>query len=315
MTLEVAPPPPRPPPPPAQALLASPSKAEKEWKSLKAAGTVAGAIFHAVGAKAFNAPEITAVALERQKEKQQAESDLNLKARSDFSMLRTKVQSIMETREEEQTDYKDMSQSERRDLISYIFRAQDEKGATKHTGSQTASVEYLDNWMYDEVNSLTKDPPCLSGKGRVAKGMSVHVTVAELAPSAVPLLTGPSDTQLLAFGDLLDVDLGTLSPVKLPPWVEEALPIGSESAEQLVGKEILYRWPPRLGGWARGTVTAVNTDVKKKVGKEMCNFLVHYPVDDDTSEHLFHTRDYARNVKALSGSWVLLGPEEGLFLL
>ena len=25
-----------------------------------------------------------------------------------------------------------------------------------------------------------------------------------------------------------------------------------------------------------GTVTAVNTDKKKKVGKEVCNFLVHY---------------------------------------
>ena len=312
--LEVAlPPPPQAPPPRTTGLLASPSKAEKEWKSLKAAGVVAGAIFHSVGAKAFNGPEITGVALERQKEKQQTEADLNLKARSDFEFLRHKVESIMEAREEVDTDYSAMSQSERRDLITYIFQAQGEKGAAKHTSTIASSLEYLDNCLYAEVNKLVADPPCLKGTGRVAKGMSAHVIIAELAPSSVPLLTGPTDTQLLAFGVLSDVDLGTLAPVKLPSWVDDALPMGSESAQKLVGKEILYKWPPRLGGWARGTITAVNTDVTKKVGKEMCNFLVHYPVDDDTSEHLFHTRDYARNVKSLSGSWVLLGGEEELF--
>ena len=113
---------------------------------------------------------------------------------------------------------------------------------------------------------------------------------------------------------MADVDLDGLLLLKLPAWVEECLVLESPStAEKLVGQWLLYKWPPRLGGWARGKVVAVNTDQTKKVNKEVCNFLVHYPVDDDTSEHLFKTSEYARNSKSLSGAWVLLGGEEVLF--
>ena len=76
-----------------------------------------------------------------------------------------------------------------------------------------------------------------------------------------------------------------------------------------MGQEILFKWAPRLGGWARGEVVAVNEDKTKLVDKQMCNFLVHYPVDDDTSEHLFNTSEYAVNAKAVSGSWVILGKQ------
>ena len=47
-----------------------------------------------------------------------------------------------------------------------------------------------------------------------------------------------------------------------------------------------------------------------KVAKEVCNFTVLYPVDGDTSMHFLNTREYAKNAKAVSGSWVLLGKEE-----
>ena len=122
------------------------------------------------------------------------------------------------------------------------------------------------------------------------------------------LLTGPVDTAFLAFGEVAGVDLTDgLMPLKLPTWVEESLATDSSSADRFVGQHILYKWAPRLGGWARGKVVAINTDKAKKVGKEVCNFLVHYPVDDDTSEHLFTTSEYAATAKAVSGSWVLLG--------
>ena len=125
-----------------------------------------------------------------------------------------------------------------------------------------------------------------------------------------PLLMGPVDTPFLAFGEVAGVDLGDLSPVKLPPWVVDALVPDSQTAERLVGQEILYKWQPRLGGWARGTVTEVNTDKTKMVGQEVCNFLVYYAVDGDTSTHHLNTHEYASNAKAKSGFWVLLGTEE-----
>ena len=292
---------------PTFAMLASPSKAEAKWKSLKAAGTSAGAIFHSVGAKAFNAPEITEVALERALEKRQADEGKNLKATSDFTLLRTKVQEIMERREEEELDWTDLSHKEHQDLITYIFKAKDEKGAGVHTKNAAASNTFMETFTFVQVTELIADPPCLKGKGRVAKGMSASVVIAEIAPASVLLLTGPVDTPYLAFGEVVDVDLGGYLPLKLPAWVESCLVLESPSAESLVGQWLLYKWPPRLGGWACGKVVAVNTDQTKKVNKEVCNYLVHYPVDDDTSEHYLNARDYAHNAKAVAGSWVCLG--------
>ena len=303
-----------PPPPvaaPPRRLVASPSQAEKDWKSLKAAGTCAGAIFHSVGAKAFNAPEITGVAMERVLEKKALEAEKNSKATSDFALLRTRVHFIMDTMHENQMDYDDLTQTERRSLISYIHQAQELQGVTKHMASVDASSEFMEKWSTAEVNKLVADPPCLKGKGRVAKGMVDTVVVAELASGAdPPLLMGPVDTPFLAFGEVAGVDLGGLSPVKLPPWVGDALVPDSQSAERLVGQEILYKWQPSLGGWARGTVAEVNTDKTKMVGKEVCNFLVFYAVDGDTSTHYLNTQEYASNAKAKSGFWVLLGTEE-----
>ena len=303
------------PAPPTFNMLASPSKAEARWKSLKAAGTCAGAIFHSVGAKAFNAPVITDVALERAMDKKQTEDMLNASAKSDFLILRTRVQAIMEERKEEGLDWTDLNQKDRQDIISYVFKSKGEKGVGKHTGSAAASLAFLDAHLYSEVEKLITDPPCMKGTGRVAKGMSASVIIAELA--TVPLLTGPAllltgpeETQWLAFGEVVGVELGDVAPVKLPAWVEGSLTPESQTAAQLVGKEILYKWPPGLGGWARGRVVSMNVDQSKKVGKEVCNYLVFYAVDGDTSEHLFKMCDYARNAKDKTGSWVLLGKED-----
>jgi hypothetical protein len=149
---------------------------------------------------------------------------------------------------------------------------------------------------------------CFKGKGRVAKRFVSTATVAETTPAAGPLLL-MSSTPYLAFGEVEGLDLGDLRPVKCPSWVEEALAPDSPSADKLVGREILYKWPPRLGGWARGTVSATNHDKTKMVGKEVCNYLVLYPVGGDTSMHFLNMSEYAKNAKGVSGSWVLLSKE------
>ena len=134
---------------PTFAMLASPSKAEARWKSLKAAGVSAGAIFHSVGAKAFNAPEITEVAMERREERARLEEKQNLQATSDFTLLRTKVAGIMEKRDEEGLDWTDLTHKERCDVIAYIFKARDEKGSGQHTKNSAASDEYLELIAYE----------------------------------------------------------------------------------------------------------------------------------------------------------------------
>ena len=65
----------------------------------------------------------------------------------------------------------------------------------------------------------------------------------------------------------------------------------------------------RLGTPHAAQFAVVNKDKTKKVTKEVCNFTVLYPVDGDTSMHFLNMREYAKNAKAVSGSWVLLGKE------
>ena len=159
------------------------------------------------------------------------------------------------------------------------------------------------------MNAAIAEPLCFKGKGRVAKSIITTAIIAETTPAAGPLLL-MSSTPYLAFGEVEGLDLGDLRPVKCPAWVEDALAPDSPSVDKLVGRDILYKWPPRLGGWARGTVSVRNHDKTKMVGKEVCNYFVLYPVDGDTSMHFLNVSEYAKNAKGVSGSWVLLSKEE-----
>lgn len=100
------------------------------------------------------------------------------------------------------------------------------------------------------------------------------------------------------------------APVKMPPLCVAMLAPGSESAGELVGRHLLFKWPPRLGGWAHGIVRAVNTNQTMKVAGKMCNFVVYYSADDETAEHVLRAHDYGHNSKSPANSWVLLGPLE-----
>lgn len=76
------------------------------------------------------------------------------------------------------------------------------------------------------------------------------------------------------------------------------------------GHALLYKWPPRLGGWLLGKVAAVNTDAKIVIAGEMCNFRVYYPGDKQTAEHCLSVQKYAGSKKAGLDSWVVLGSGE-----
>ena len=57
-------------------------------------------------------------------------------------------------------------------------------------------------------------------------------------------------------------------------------------------------------GWCEGIIVAANRDGRKIVNKgEPANFLVYYPVDDDTSKHNLTLDGYGADDR-----WVLLEP-------
>lgn len=301
-----------PPPAPASAVksfVAGPSSAEEQFKALKAAGTCPGAIFHSVGAKAFNAPEVTRAALERLAEKRSVDDAKTVKATSEFITLQTRVRDILEWKGEESLEWSDLTQAERRDLISYVCRARGTTGVTKLCANAATAIEFLESLPDGEIERLLADPPSLQGEGRIAKGMAAATEPALLVGEAVaplPQLLPPSSL-LTSFGDPgVEYPQG-LFPIRQPPWLEAACEPVHESGQKLVGMHILYKWPPRLGGWLLGKVAAVNTDEKIVMEGGMCNFRVYYPGDKQTAEHRLTVQKYAGTKKAGLDSWVVLG--------
>ena len=233
-----------------------PGEAELRLKALHAAGCNPGKIWFAVGAKAFNAPLLTDVAAQIRTEAQEEEAKKNSGAASEFFNLQGKCSLIMEWLTKEEADFADLKQSERKELITYIFKARGDKGAAATSANVTSACEFLESLPSGEIPKLLSDPPCLKGEGRVAKGAAA-APVAQAAP--VLALLPPSD-KLAGFEDL-ELDIGMLEPIKMPAWLHDACsPTMSETASKLVGMHILFKWPPRLGGWTMGTVVGMNED-------------------------------------------------------
>lgn len=85
---------------------------------------------------------------------------------------------------------------------------------------------------------------------------------------------------------------------------------GTETAEEMVGLDLLFKWSAGQGGWARGRIVAV-ADEKDRVGGDKANFKVFYPSDEETACHRLMIRAYAVNEKSPTQSWVLLGQAVG----
>jgi hypothetical protein len=288
-------------------LVDSPSQAELEFQALKKAGTIPGAIFHSVGAKPFNGPLIIKAALERAKEKAAKEGAKNDHASEEFLALQHQAQQLVNWMATEGASFDALTQSERRDLIAYVFKARDETGFTKKTTNASISIEFLESLVPGELDKLLADPPCLHGDGRVAKGLANLQQLPIVVADPLALMT--PKTLLSNFGDI-EVETGGLSPMVMPPWLQAALVPGSEEADQLVGKKLLYKWPLRLGSWTIGKIASTNKDPNVKVGEKICNFKVFYESDGATADHCLEARGYARNAKSPNDSWVLLGKED-----
>ena len=97
-----------------------------------------------------------------------------------------------------------------------------------------------------------------------------------------------------------------LSILRAPEWLAGAInsPVGS----QLVGKSILYKWPPRLGGWLVGKIEEANSNKGQDNDETFAyNFKVAYEGEDERASHLLSVESYAKVASDKTDSWVLLG--------
>lgn len=152
---------------------------------------------------------------------------------------------------------------------------------------------------------IALDPPAVPARPAAAQQPA--------APGAIVAVEAPLPLAApLALFGRLPIELPDSMQVVSPPpdWLGAALEPGSATSSDLVDRLIVYRWPPRLGGWAIGKVVAVNKDKKKKVGSHMANFITYYEVDKDNASHLLHLNGYAVSSKSKVDSWALLDTAE-----
>ena len=282
--------------------IAGPSDFEIAWNKVKAAGGCAGAHWMAVGAKAFNAPEVVGPALERVAEKMASKIDVETRKVAAFDELRKDAREILEEMDEEEQDYDDLSVADLKILIGYVFRAEQKTGVGKITTNKAACIEYLESLADGFVQHLVDNPPPSAPTSAVA---------ATTPEQPLLQLTGPVVTATLVqeqFKDIEHLVPDGLTILASPPdWLVTELqePPGSES--QLVGQSILYKWPVRIGSWMLGKVIAINGDETEKVGDTICNFKVFYDADGAAAYHCLAVAGYAKGSNSKVDSWVLVG--------
>ena len=288
--------------------VAPPSTQEEQWKAMKEGGASIGTMWQAVGAKAFNAPAVTGPAMERAQEKLLETNEKKARQLSDFTQLQAQANDIHTRMLRDDLEYDDLSAGDLKLLVSFCHRAQKKLGVGEHSKNRAASEAYLNSLEAGVLEELLLSPPALEQltSAAAAQAPVVAVAMAEDAAGSPLQLKGPA--HMLSFGKHeCEMPEERLSPVTAPPWLEAACAPGSASAEELVGMYILYKWPPRLGGWAVGKIMSVQLDPKITVKKVQCNFTVFYECDQQSADHYLSLAMYASSAKAPSDSWVLLG--------
>jgi len=136
------------------------------------------------GAKAFNAPVVTAPAVARLEERKAEEQRKQVKAADSWSELQAAAGELEQRREQEGLDYGDLSALEVKQLVSYVFRARKSKGVSEHQAPKAKAVDFLDALPAGEMKQLLLcEEPGVVG----ALLLGAPVTTTTTAPQQGPL--------------------------------------------------------------------------------------------------------------------------------
>jgi len=142
------------------------------------------------------------------------------------------------------------------------------------------------------------------------KGLKGWVT--EATPICSEFVDMSSDDEVALSSDSND----DFSPVLLPPGFQPALTPPNATmlvplhpaGQQMLGQYILFKWP--TCGWCLGTISACNTNPKRKVSKQIVNFIVFYPDDGSSEPHCLFLDNYNEDIDndSPNHTWFLLQP-------
>jgi len=128
----------------------------------------------------------------------------------------------------------------------------------------------------------------------------MHVT--SLLPVVVDM---SSDDEAALSSDRND----DFSPILLPPGFQPAVTLPLDPAgQQMIRQHILFKWPTY--GWCLGMISACNTNPKRKVSKQIVNFIVFYPDDGNSGPHCLSLDNYNVDINNdfPNYTWLLLQP-------
>ena len=165
-------------------------------------------------------------------------------------------------------------------------------------------LEFIGALQQGEIAELLAAAEPSAAAGTAPPPQVVPIPAQQPAPQPAPPPANPFA------GIELELPGAVVHPA--PASLAEALEFGSSAASALVGKYFIYKWPPRLGGWALGKITEVNLDESLTVNgaKDVANFHVFYEVDDSDAHHWFSLENYAASAKSPTSSWALLDSRE-----
>ena len=144
---------PAPPKPKKKSFVAPPSTTEQKFMALKESSSV-GTIWWAVGATAFNAPDVINPALARLEERKEEAQRKVEKAADDWSSLKALAKDTEKRRTSEGLTFDDLSADDAKLLVSFVFSARKAKGKTEHMKKKATALAFLQTLAPGEMQEL-----------------------------------------------------------------------------------------------------------------------------------------------------------------
>jgi len=171
--------------PKTKSYVAQPSTHEQQYESLKANSSV-GNMWLTVGAKPFNAPEVTAPAVARVLERQGEADAKRLKAADDYTEVLAEAREIERARGESNETYQQQTAKDLKVLVSFVLKARREKGVAEHSANKGTCLLFLARLQPGEMEELLQ---------RTEPGVAATLALTAPVVAAVvvlPLLMPPA---------------------------------------------------------------------------------------------------------------------------
>lgn len=304
------------------AVVAPPSAEATRLDVLAERGVTIGNVSRYAQGYATNGPEVTRIALAQVDAAEQRQAETAQRRADSFDALQAEAGQIVADMEQAKIGFDDSRflKGDLRTLFRYLYASTGTGGVTeqlkKGAGVWVAQLQAVGFDLFKQLIIRPQLPSKSDGDARQAPLQLPNFTQAEAPLLLTYTAAGEADSGAeTSFADMFGVIDGVslpagFEPIQRPENLAAMLTFGSPSAEEMVGKLILFHWQDE--GWAVGKILERNTDasstLKRGRKKLVVNFSkVRYETDGAVEPHALIVEDYASSSRSQVGSWCILG--------